>query len=358
MPWELRPDGKTLLKHSGREPDPKRPGKTRPRPYRKVIDTQDKRKIVRAYDQWLCELEGSLTDQRLSDLTALYRQKHGEKFGSYIGRLDAELGSVLVDDKRFPLEWDRFVARLSMDTYKGPGWETEKKRSAATLNKYKAACRAVLRCGWASGRIDEIPIRDWGMGEAEARSRVLDADEELRLLNTMRTEGSWLYHAVRFALRNPIRAEDLFTLPKTALDETVPWVSFFPGKTSKQKKPTCLPELDDEDLAYFARLPANCPLLFPKLIAWGGWVPAPGYKKHWETITRHAKLGDFRFHDLRHCATKYLLDNGYSSDDLRRLQIHGTAEMIRRYDNADQRKVVESVARRRAFVECREARNG
>jgi integrase len=206
-----------------------------------------------------------------------------------------------------------------------------------------ATCRAVLTYAYNTGILDNMPIRQWNIPSAAPRDRVLSADEELKLLNKLKND--WLYWPVVFALRNPIRKTDLFNLTWSNVDLTVPWVQFWPQKTGtrsrkkRQTRPTCLVCIDEEMQDYLSH-PHGYETVFPR---WSGKYPGPvgDFKRHWDTVCTEAGINGFRFHDLRHCATKWMLDNGYSTDELLRLRIHGTQEMIERYDSADQMSIVK-----------------
>lgn len=331
MPWVCHKDGTAILDHAYRRPGPG--GTTIPTHHRKKTDIPfgDTARVARAYGAWVQQFEGSLTCKRTSDLIAHYRADHERVRGleTYLAGLDGRMGSVRLD-RRWAERWAVCIARLRTEPFKAHGWKQAKRRSASTVGKYAAVMRAVLKYAVATGWLDRLPVTAWAVPVAPGRQRVLDRDEEMRLLNAL--VGDWLYWPVRFALRNPVRREDLFRLTTEQFDVTVPWVRFWPRKTqASQKRPTCLACLDEDLVHYLASRPAGA-VLFPK--------PGREFKRHWATVCVDAGLQDFRFHDLRHCATRYMLDQGYTTDELRRLAIHGTAQMVARYDQADQREVI------------------
>jgi integrase len=76
------------------------------------------------------------------------------------------------------------------------------------------------------------------------------------------------------------------------------------------------------------------------LVDEGGSVYSLGnFKKHWHLILAAANVEDFRWHDLKHCAITWMLDNGFSERDLKNLGIQYSPAMIDRYYHADASKV-------------------
>ena len=219
---------------------------------------------------------------------------------------------------------------------------TKRKRSGATMNRYRHWARAACNYAVKKGLIEKNPIPFIRREDEEARDRVLSDDEATRFLAVLKQENSYLYWPVRFALRNPIRSGDLFSLEKKNLDMMKPWIHFYPRKTKRRKpRETCLVCLEPEVMSYFASLPADCPLLFPAMDDRGRWTKVPqNYYTHLRTMLKLAKIDDFVIHDLKHCSLTWMLDNGFTERDLKNLGIQYNPAMIDRYYHADAAKAL------------------
>jgi integrase len=64
------------------------------------------------------------------------------------------------------------------------------------------------------------------------------------------------------------------------------------------------------------------------------------FKNHWHAVLREAGITGFTWHDLKHCAITWMLDNGYSERDLKNLGIQYSRSLIDRYYHHDAVKVV------------------
>ena len=53
-----------------------------------------------------------------------------------------------------------------------------------------------------------------------------------------------------------------------------------------------------------------------------------------------ARIDNFRWHDLKHCAITWMLDSGYTERDLQNLGIQYSPAMINRYYLTDAQKVL------------------
>lgn len=225
---------------------------------------------------------------------------------------------------------------------------TQRVRKGSTVNRYAACANMAFAYALRKKRISGNPMTFYEREDEEARDRVLSADEELRLLSTLQRLDSHLYWPVRFSLHNPIRRGDLRKLTWDNFDETKPWVHFYPEKTRRRKqRETCLPFLDADLLEHWRELRAQYPdnpYLFPR-IEEDGVYPLGDFKRHWYTVLRSTAILDFHWHDLKHCAITWVLDNGYTERDLKNLGIQYTDAMIDRYYKHDANKVLERYKR-------------
>jgi integrase len=218
---------------------------------------------------------------------------------------------------------------------------TKRQRKPATINRYISCAKMVCNFAIKNELLSKNPMVRFSKDTEEERDRVLSDAERLRLLNTLEHNNSYLYWPVYFSLKNPIRKGDLFSLTKENLDMFKPWVHFYARKTRRRRfRETCLPFIDEKLMHYFNTLPADCDLLFPN-IEKGEYKKPIDFRKHWSNILEEAKIENFRFHDLKHCAITWMLDAGYSERGLKNLGIQFSDKMIDRYYKHDANKVLE-----------------
>lgn len=255
-------------------------------------------------------------------------------------KLKRDLGSIHVTE--ISEKFDQYILILKKEPSR-----TGKQRTPATINRYiacaKTACQFACKRSYkkATG-LEENPLEDFEYSTEEGRDRVLSEEEKQRIFTTMINLDSYLYWAFYFSLKNPIRQDDLRNLTRDNLDEFKPWVHHYPSKTRKRKpREAVLPFLDEQLIQYFKNLPADCKYLFPKFKKDGTWCKLGDFRTHWGTILKHAKVQDFHWHDLKHCAITWMLDNGYTERDLKNLGIQYDSKMIDRYYNRDASKVLK-----------------
>ncbi|MBN1578228.1 MAG: tyrosine-type recombinase/integrase [Chitinispirillaceae bacterium] len=253
----------------------------------------------------------------------------------HLRKLKADLGDVLLRDlsERF----GEYLNLLKNERSKRTG----EILSPVTRNRLLIYGKTALSLCQKRGLIEKNPLQGFDMVPEEARDRVLSPDEETRLLAALERNNSYLLIPVKFSLKNPIRKGDLISLTRENLDRFRPWVHFYASKTRTRKnRETVLPFLNNEILSYFDELPPECLYLFPRGVRNGEYVPLGDFKNHWHTMLREARIDDFRWHDLKHCAITWMLDTGYTERDLRNLGIQYSPAMINRYYHTDASKVL------------------
>jgi len=292
---------------------------------------------------------GSLTSKTLAECIEHY-EKHkgyGTKPDVFTAIKEA-IGRHKVD-RRFALVYTEYITRVAVN------------HAVNTVNNYRICIRSVLNFARKSGLIESHPIVDFGMQTIEERDRVWTADERTRLYNAMAEYKSHLYWSVRLAEKNPIRSGDLWDLRIenfVEVGEGRPCIRFFASKTRKKKnKPTFLIELDRDLIAQFDWQRKNipdCPWLFPHIWhtrkeGWK-WEKMGDPKRHWGYIRDKAQVEDFRFHDLRHVATTYMLEKRdaagqrvYDEDDMRDLGLFYSKRVLEIYRNRKAERVIERV---------------
>ena len=57
------------------------------------------------------------------------------------------------------------------------------------------------------------------------------------------------------------------------------------------------------------------------------------FRTAWKAVLKRARIEDFRWHDLRHCAGSYLAMNGASTREIAEILGHKTLQMAMRYSH-------------------------
>jgi integrase len=290
--------------------------------------------------------ESSLTDFKNVALRRIELEGDTNMRG-YFDRLIERVGN-----KR-PCEWRSSYQHTMQYLERTPNELTKKPRSESTLNRYRSVFRMVFNFAVDEGIIAKSPITI-KLDPEEGRDRVWTAQERDKIFEALHTRNSWLRMAVYFSAFNPIRAGDLFGCEKDSNNAFNPglrkgdfkplknWVEFYAHKTKKDKlRPTHLKQIDAEIREYFNSLPGDCPFLFPRIFKNGSWkqvVARRGYREYdaeWDAVLTLAEVENFHWHDLKHCAITYLLDNGYTELALKNCGIQYSSQMIKRYYNFD-----------------------
>ena len=312
---------------------------------REAADNYDKGIKAKKNDVWTLK---AVAEDRI--------KKYGDtSMGTYFKSIIDLCGKALPGD--FESVYWSTIKYLRETPYVKQGSTKEVTRTESTINRYRSVFRLIFNHARQIRVLpDDTTITDnfdYGFDTEEGRDRVWSPEEKSRIFAEMEKSNSWLSMAVYFASINPIRAGDLFGdekrgnpgLRKSNWNPGKNWVEFLASKTgrgkktSKEKKrPTFLKQIDDKLRNYFNSLPQNCDMLFQRITKDGFGYPVKCYKNEWERICKEAKVPDFHFHDLKHCAITFLLDHGYSELDLENCGIQFSKEMIKRYYHYDATK--------------------
>ena len=254
-----------------------------------------------------------------------------------IDRMKRELGSIRIEEIK-----ERFGDFLDALRFEKAKW-TGKPISPATRNRYLVYAKIAFSFAVKRGKLQENPLKGFDKETETARDRVWTEDERKRIFEAMEKRQSHLYWPVYFASMNPIRKGDLRALTRQNFNPFKPEIHFLPQKTGKRiQRETHLVCLDERILAYFKSLPADCPLLFPRFDEKGHWHSLGDFKHEYKSILKDAKVSGMTFHDLKHCAVSWMLDNGFRELDLRNLGIQYSSVMVRRYYHEDADKALET----------------
>ncbi len=224
----------------------------------------------------------------------------------------------------------QFVGR---DAAGQPVYREIRKRSAATVNRYRMALAAVLT--WARERRYtprgwQHPVRETkALPEKGASTRFLSPDERERLLKICRlSKYRKLHLLVLLAITTGARKSELLGLRHGDLDLSTGTAYV---RTSKNDEPRVL-VLVPAVLAELKRHGAGRPeaLLFPARYRDGR---AASFGQAWRNALQLARIERFRFHDLRHSCASYLAQSGASLLEIADVLGHKSLKMTQRYSH-------------------------
>lgn len=200
--------------------------------------------------------------------------------------------------------------------------------AASTINHYRIAVTHVLKMarkwGWTgtlqTDRVDRVKVDN-------ARVRFLSDDELPRLLEAVKSHPD-LNMAVLLALGTGARAGELLTLKWSQID--------------LKKRQILLTKTKNGDKRVLPVPDAVVPLLASRVRRLDTDLVFPSHRhpqkpidlrQPWKAALQKAEIPDFRFHDLRHSAASYLVQQGVNLVSVAALLGHRTLQMTKRYSH-------------------------
>ena len=219
-------------------------------------------------------------------------------------------------------------------------------RSAATVNRYRAAISAVLSWAerqsppWVSGNVARKTLH---RAEAHGRTRFLSAEERVALLaEAKRSASADLYLAVVLSLATGARQSEVLGLRWPDVDLGRGMVSFHDTKNGDSRSvplPADVVALLSErrkvvrlgaDLVFASAKDAQKPV---------------DLRASFRAVMRRAGIVGFRWHDLRHSAASAFADTGASLLDIGTLLGHRSQQTTRRYAHLTDSRLRDLVER-------------
>ncbi|MGC9217404.1 tyrosine-type recombinase/integrase [Acidithiobacillus sp.] len=203
-----------------------------------------------------------------------------------------------------------------------------KRRAAQTVNHYRIAVTHVLKkahkWGWINNlqtdRVDRQKIDN-------ARIRYLTDSELPRFLEAIKRHDD-LHLLALLALGTGARSGELLSLTWAQIDLKKRQILLTHTKNG-DKRVLPVPEPCVPLLAKRVRR-LDTPLVFPS----HRHPDKPiDLRRPWELALAEAQITDFRFHDLRHSAASYLVQQGVSLVAVAALLGHRTLQMTKRYSH-------------------------
>ena len=221
----------------------------------------------------------------------------------------------------------------------------------ATINRNINALKACLSYAVRRKLITTNPlfgIEKLDVEEGE-RVRYLDEGEEKRLRQALSESGERIRTMALFAMNTGVRRGELFSLhwsniTRSDIEGSVMEVAAIESGKSKNRKTRRIP-LNREArnvLDSWGRKSEG--LVFPSDTG----KQLTDIRKAWDSVTKKAKVKDFRWHDLRHHFASRMVMAGIPLNTVRELLGHSDIKMTLRYAHlapGHMREAVEAISR-------------
>ena len=258
---------------------------------------------------------GQLRDWYLELAEVRQKRSHAD-IARCINDVLSRLGERTFCSSLKPEDIERFrKQRLSENTQRG------RPAKPATVNRNVANFRAMINKAIEHGKLDSSPIgKVKALEENNVRNKLLTREEFLRLLENCSND---IKGFVFIAYYLPMRQSEIMNLTWDEIDFKNGFIRLG-GDRTKNKSGRVVP-LHPEVIAFLMSLPR--PIR-------GGYV----FEKRWFNRRAYykaveaAKLSDFTFHDLRHCAINNLRLAGNDHFVIKQASGHKTDKVFERYN--------------------------
>jgi integrase len=187
-------------------------------------------------------------------------------------------------------------------------------KKPSTINRYTQIVSTTMNLLKNYEIIKENPITSFRFPPLKhfPRDRILSAEEEIRLLDTVKKYKPYLYPMVHFCLIVPSRWRKELFYATTDQYQKENNLIYIPATDSKGKVPIYKP-IPKELQWYFDSLPDTQKYIF---FAWEKPFTDRTVEADFRQCCKDAEIVNFCLHDLRHCAVSKLVENGNSSWDI------------------------------------------
>lgn len=208
-----------------------------------------------------------------------------------------------------------------------------RKRSAATVNRYLSSLSALFSHAVSLRWIDENPcFRLTKLKENPGRDRVLSENEISRLLNTCQLSKSpYLYSFVLMSLTTGARQGEILGLEWRHIDFENKLAYLKETKNGRPRSISLADSVIAELLQLHQKQNSTKPLVFASKTAFG----KVDLKKAWQEALKRSQIEDCRVHDMRHTFCTLAARQGASNLELATAMGHRTLGMLQRYTHLD-----------------------
>jgi len=306
---------------------------------------------------WAQQIETEMRDGRyiktaeaqkhtVSDLVERYirdvlprKVKVGRFYAIQLGWWKRQIGDVLLSELTPVLISEHREILSQTETIR------KTKKSNATVNRYLAALStaistAINEWGWME---DNILRKVSKLKEPRGRVRYFSDEERERfLLACKESHNSDLYVAVILALSTGGRKNEIWGLSWKDVDLKNGFITF---EETKNDEPRSVP-LQGHALELMlkrSKVPRiDTDLVFPSRVDQQKHFD---FRRPFQMALRTAKIENFRWHDLRHCAASYLVMAGVDMRTVAEILGHKTLQMTQRYTHLSPEHLKDAVAK-------------
>jgi len=158
--------------------------------------------------------------------------------------------------------------------------------------------------------------------EKQGRLRWLTPEEAERLLTSCRkSRNRDLADLVEFVMFTGLRQAEALELTWDRVERARGVILLEDTKSDKRRE---VPLNGRADAVLLRRVPRHEGLVF-------GTTSFDHFRSAWERAVRHAKVSDFRFHDLRHTFASWAVQRGATLQEVKDLLGHSSLAMTLRY---------------------------
>lgn len=224
--------------------------------------------------------------------------------------------------------------RLSTQTKYG------KQRSIASVNKELGKLKRMLNVAIQEQWITRNPFENGAslIETEEHRNRVLNVDEEIRLLNAIESNPrrKHLKGIVLLGLDCALRRGEIFTLMWSDVDFTAKTITLraFNTKTARKRTVAMTTRVYDELLSLWEKSGRKL-----ENTVFGVNVTI---KTSWKKICKEAEIEDFRFHDTRHHCISKMIKLGIPPVQAMKISGHTTLRAFNIYANLEENSIFQA----------------
>ena len=235
-------------------------------------------------------------------------------------------GQILIKDLNIGIMENYATRRLKEDS----PTKKEEKISPATVNKERMQLNTALNRAVNHGKLDQNPLsgKMKKLNEDNVRERVLSEDEFETLLENLKTP---LKEITLVAYHVAMRQKEILQLKweQVDLDKKIIRLKGEDTKSGFKRKIPIHPRVFEMlQGLYECRVSNHVFLSNGKPIK----VFSGNLKRLWDLAVKKSELGDFTFHDLRHCAINNLRLAGNDHFTIMAISGHKTTSVFKRYN--------------------------
>lgn len=218
--------------------------------------------------------------------------------------------------------------------------------SNATINRRLELLRTVLNKAKRQWGVEapDTDISRHMLKEPEARTRWITPEEADKLILAA---APHLKAPIRCALLTGLRLDNIVSLQWQQVDLknrliTVKVKSSLPGRKSHE-----VPISDSLFSLLLEQSPQKTGHVFLRQFKKEGLAPTPikKFRRSFRTACKKAGIEDFRFHDLRHTAASWMIQNGVPLDVVKEVLGHSDISMTMKYAHRDTKDKFDAMER-------------